>query len=167
MAGYVEIGCQVLLAAVFGWSAVSKLASRTAFRRFARSLEPLVRRTTPVAAALVAGELLTPPLTLLAPLAGFALASGMLAVLSAGVLTVVRRGLAVRCRCFGSGDARLGPRHVVRNLILLAIGVLGLLLAALPAASPADAAGVALAAVAGLAVAGLVIRFEDLVELFA
>lgn len=165
---YLEIGCGMLLALVFAWSAVTKLRSRAAFDEFARSLAPLVSRTVPAAALLTAAEALVPPLLLAAPVWGFGLAGGLLGVLTAGVVLVVRRRLVVRCRCFGAGRARIGRRHVVRNLSLLLIGGLGLVAALSPGTAPStDAAGVLLSVGAAVLLASFVIHFDDLVELWA
>lgn len=163
---YLEIGCGVLLAVVFGWSAAGKLRSPAAFGEFARSLAPLVRRYTPAAVLLTAAEVALAPLVLVAPAWGFGLACVLLAVLAAGVLVVVRRRLAVRCRCFGAGGGQLGVRHAVRNLVLLAVGAAGL---AATVAGPAGstAVGALLAAGAAVVLATLVNHLDDVVELFA
>ncbi|MEU7909467.1 MauE/DoxX family redox-associated membrane protein [Microbispora bryophytorum] len=163
---HVELACQILLAVVFGWSAVSKLASREAFRRFGRSIEPLTGGGTWPAAALCAAEALVLPLVVVAPPVGFGLAAGLVAVLTAGVAVVLRRGLAVRCRCFGGGEAALGTRHVVRNLALLGVAALGLAVAVLPGGAGVDGPGVLLAAGVALLAAALVIRFDDVADLF-
>ncbi|MEQ4304195.1 MauE/DoxX family redox-associated membrane protein [Plantactinospora sp. B6F1] len=165
---YLMISCGVLLAVVFGWSAGSRLRSRAAFREFADSLAPLVRRTGPVAGLLTVAEALVPPLLLAAPAWGFGLATGLLGVLATGVALVVRRRLEVRCRCFGGGPARLGVRHVVRNLSLFLVGGTGLLAAlSTGAARPVDGAGVLLSAGAAVILATFVIHLDDIVELWA
>ncbi|MGI5145072.1 MauE/DoxX family redox-associated membrane protein [Plantactinospora sp. CA-294935] len=165
---YLGIGCGVLLAVVFGWSTASRLRSRRAFGEFAGSLTPLVRRTGAVAVLLTVVEALVPPLLLVAPAWGFGLATGLLAVLAAGVLLVVRRRLDVRCRCFGNGSARLGVRHVVRNLLLFLVAGTGLLAAlSAGAAPPVDGPGVLLSAGAAAILATFVVHLDDLVELWA
>jgi hypothetical protein len=42
---------------------------------------------------------------------------------------VYRQGLRLRCGCFGTGSAEIGPRSVGRNLILLGLAVGGAVLA--------------------------------------
>jgi hypothetical protein len=92
----------------------------------------------------------------------------LLGVLTAGVVLVVRRRLVVRCRCFGAGRTRIGRRHVVRNLLLLLVGGLGLVAALSPGTAPStDAAGVLLAVGAAVLLASFVFHFDDLVELWA
>lgn len=164
---YLEIGCQVLLALVFGWSAASKLNSRVSFRQFAVSLRPVVWSSPiPVAVAVVSAEVMVPPLALLVPTVGFALACCLLLVLTAGVLSVLYRRLAVQCRCFGPGTAVLGARHVIRNLLLLVVSGFGLGLTALSGRSTAGGPGIVLAAAAAVVLASVFIMFDDVVELF-
>jgi hypothetical protein len=165
---YLQLGCGILLAVVFGWSVVGKLRSRTAFRGFADSLAPLVRRTTPVAVLLTGAEALVPALLPVVPVLGFGLAAVVLAVLTAGVLTAVRRRLTIRCRCFGGTGTRLGVRHVVRNLLLFVVSGLGLAVTATAGPTPSTGgAGMFLSAGVAVVLATVVIHLDDLVELWA
>jgi Methylamine utilisation protein MauE len=162
---YVDVGCRVLLAVVFCWSAASKLRSRTAFTEFVRSLRPLTDRAEPAAVVLVAGEVAVPPLLLVAPVWGLSVAWVLLLVLNAGVFFIVRRRLAVRCRCFGAAG-QLGIRHLVRNLALLGVATTGLVMAAFRTDTRAAWPGVLLAAGVATVLSTLVIRYDDIIELF-
>ncbi|MFE3315054.1 MauE/DoxX family redox-associated membrane protein, partial [Embleya sp. NPDC059213] len=121
--------------------------------------------------AVVAGEISVPVLVLVPPTrgVGFAVAGVLLAGFTAAVGAALRRGRRSSCRCFGASDAPLGPRHLVRNGILLAASIAGL--SATGLASPTDLppalAGSAVAVVAGLLGALLLISLDDIVDLFA
>ncbi|SEG98045.1 hypothetical protein SAMN05444920_111168 [Nonomuraea solani] len=183
---YLLIACQVLLAAVFAIALAGKVRGRAAFDAYVSSivaLEILPRRVSVAAAnALLAAEavvivLLALPWTV--PL-GFAAAAGTLAAMIGGILVALRRGRRAPCRCFGASVTPLGRVHVVRNLVLAAAGGAGLAawatagaggagLAAWAVAGP-DAphpAGVVIALVAAGVSALLVVRLDDLMELFA
>ncbi|MFG2039137.1 MauE/DoxX family redox-associated membrane protein [Dactylosporangium sp. NPDC048998] len=174
---YVEAGCRCLLVLVFAVSSTSKLRDRAAWRRFTESvagLAPVQRlATTPTAVAVVAAEVATTLALAIEPTArvGFATAAGILVALTSAVIIAYRRERRVQCACFGSGSV-VGPRHVVRNAILGAVAVAGLLTASgdpgfavlPPGVHPA---GAAIAIVAGLLGGIVMIMFDDLVELFA
>jgi methylamine utilization protein MauE len=185
----VAILAQLIL--VFGYSATTKVRSRAAQRAFAESLrplrlipEPLLRPVAAVvssAEAAVAACLGWSALGLaglglaglgragpeLAGLAGLALATVLLAVLTGGIAVAVRGRTGARCACFGRTERPLGVRHLVRNGILLSAAVAGLLLLLFSGAPPADPPGALLGAGLGAVSALLVTRLDDLVELFA
>jgi hypothetical protein len=184
-----------MAAGVFAGSAAAKLRSRAAYRGFVTGLRDtrLIpgRLLKPGAATLAAAESacaialvsavalrLAWPAEAAGPtLAALAVAVALAAVLAAGVATVLRRGTIARCACFGAGAGRpLGAAHLVRNLCLLALlaaALAGLALAPArwaptgpPLASPA-LTGPGLAAAAGLVIAVLLIRWDDLAYLLA
>ncbi|GAB3129483.1 MauE/DoxX family redox-associated membrane protein [Microbispora hainanensis] len=165
---FVVSGCQGLLAVVFLASGVSKLRGGRALRAFAASLAAmrLVSRSRAafVATTLAAAEgcvtvLVAVPLT---RQAGFAAAIALLAVLTTGVAVVLARGGGVPCRCFGASPAPLSGRHLVRNLLLVAVALAGLVL---PAGSLA-LSGWLVAFLAGGLGGVIVTLLDDLVELF-
>ncbi|MGP3916693.1 MauE/DoxX family redox-associated membrane protein [Nonomuraea sp. 10N515B] len=169
---YLMIACRALLAAVFAIALVGKVRGRTAFDEFTASivtLGVLPRGMSVVAAyALVAAEavavlLLALPWTV--PL-GFAAAVGTLAVLTGGILAALRGGRQAPCRCFGASATPLGRVHVVRNLVLAAVGGIGLAAWITAGTSAPNPAGVVLALVAAGVGALLVVRLDDLMELF-
>ncbi|MFI7464923.1 MauE/DoxX family redox-associated membrane protein [Nonomuraea sp. NPDC049646] len=168
---YVDVACRLLLLTVFALALASKVTSRTAWREFVESVRAMrVARgeaARPVAVAAAVAEALVVVLAAIplswAGTAAFVLAAGLLACLTVAIVLVVRRGAAVTCRCFGASTTPMGVPHVVRNLVLLAVALLGLAGAA--AAQPAD---LALAAIVGVfgAVAGLLMsRWDDLTAL--
>lgn len=169
---YLMIACRVLLAAVFAIAFVGKVRGRAALDEFVSSivvLEVLPRRVSVAAAhALLAAEaaavlLLALPWTV--PL-GFVAAVGTLAVMTGGILAALRRGRQAPCRCFGSSVTPLGRVHVVRNLVLATLGGVGLIAWITAGASTPHPAGVVLALVAAGVGALLVVRLDDLMELF-
>ncbi|GHJ55702.1 hypothetical protein Nm8I071_50090 [Nonomuraea sp. TT08I-71] len=173
-----------MLWCVFAASAWSKLRSRAAQRAFAESLRPLPllpgRLVGPVAAVVTVAEaaiVLGLGWSVVAALAGRAgaragatfalLATGLLlAVLTTGVVLAVRRRTGVRCACFGAAERPLGRRHVVRNGLLLAGAAVALVDVVVgPAHRPAPA-GAAVALLAGVLGAAVLMRLDDLVDLF-
>ncbi|WP_051579862.1 MauE/DoxX family redox-associated membrane protein [Pseudonocardia acaciae] len=166
--GYVVIGCRCLVGLGFALAAASKLRNRAAFDQFVGAVRAVFPRLSGrhgvVAAALVAATEAAVPVLLVAPgtaPAGVALACLALLGFTAAVVTALRRGSTVPCRCFGGSSAPLGRHHLVRNGVLLAA-------AALAAIAPRDAgelAGIAVAVGAGASAALLVARFDELVDL--
>jgi hypothetical protein len=172
----------VVAALIYGTSAASKLRDSASYRAHREGLGEtrLVpeRWLSSVAAALVATEsvtavlaaagaiLLVVHLAIVVAIVGLGAAALLAAVLTAGVAVVVRRGTRARCACFGAATvSRIGGTHLMRNGTLLAVLAAGLVTITTTAGRPA-AAGVALA----LAVAGtaslVLIRLDDIVELF-
>jgi hypothetical protein len=181
---YVSVGLLAALWCVFAASGGSKVRSRAAQRAFAESLRPLPllpgRLVAPVAVLVTAAEVVLVlgigwsvvavaagwPVVRLGGGAALALTGLLLAVLTVGVVLAVRRDTGASCACFGASQQPLGWRHVVRNSILLAMTAtaLGTVLLARP--HPLPLAGVLIALVAGATGALLLIRLDDLVDLF-
>lgn len=99
-------------------------------------------------------------------MAGLALAASLLTAFSVGIAVSARQGPPVPCRCFGPSETPFGYRHVVRNSLLIAVAVTGGL-AATPGGSSELHPAAIVVAVAAACVAALVIRVDDLVDLFA
>ncbi|HZR55085.1 MAG TPA: MauE/DoxX family redox-associated membrane protein [Streptosporangiaceae bacterium] len=177
-----------LAACVYGTSSGTKLANRTNYAAFRDGLAEtslVPRRLLPATAAVLAGgEAIVAAGLLLAlalvagglagsvPVAAAALACGtvLAGVLAAGVIAVVRSGTKASCACFGAKAGReLSGAHVGRNVALLALLIAGLIANAFRHGTPAApaAAATVVAIVAGAVVALLLIRFDDLVDLFA
>ncbi|SCG65813.1 Methylamine utilisation protein MauE [Micromonospora halophytica] len=170
---HLELTARLLLALVFLAAVVGKLRTRSDFADFVATVGRFgvpARWTRPVARAAVAAEaavvvlLVTPG----AAPAGSALAVALLGVLTAALVAALRRGERPACRCFGAGDTPIGRRHVLRNLALGAVALLGLA-AGLNGGggSPSSSAAVLLAAGVALPLAAVVVRLDDLVALFA
>ena len=74
------------------------------------------------------------------------------------------RGHRVRCRCFGAGAARIGPAQLVRNVLLVAAALAGLVIE--PGShGAAGAAGLVVAVGIALLAALALIRWDDLAYL--
>jgi hypothetical protein len=161
---YLAVSAQAALVVVFVVSAGGKVRDRRHYREFATSLHPLLpaafRNSVP--AVVVAAEitcavlLLVPPATSL----GFAVAAGLLVAFTAGTGWVLATGRTAVCRCFGVGAQRISPVHLVRNLLLLAFTAAG------AGAGTVAPGGVLPAVVAGTGVALLMIRLDDVTDLF-
>jgi hypothetical protein len=154
----------------FGMSAAAKLADPGAFRRsLPATLGVAPLRANRLAPAVVAAELaVLPPLVVgvwwaPAALVGFALAGALLVAFTAALLSMIRRGVTEPCHCFGAQDSPPGRLDLVRNGLLVAAAVAGLVVAAVAGpvvGSPGiEGAGGALL---GVAAALLVVRLDDL-----
>ncbi|WP_020554394.1 MauE/DoxX family redox-associated membrane protein [Embleya scabrispora] len=170
--GYIYVGCACLIGLVFAASAVTKLRDFDGFVDSIPGLVPMrAGSTRPIGYAVVAGEISVPVLVPVPPTRGpgFAIAGVLLAAFTAAIGAALRRGRRSSCRCFGASDAPLGPRHLVRNGVLLAASIAGL--SATGVGSSADLlpplAGCAVAMVVGLVGALLIISLDDIVDLFA
>ncbi|WP_214324280.1 MauE/DoxX family redox-associated membrane protein [Nonomuraea sediminis] len=167
---HLAVAAGFLIAAVFLTSAFSKVRSKRQFELFTSSAVELgLPSFIPPrlgAAALVAAEAAVPLLLLTFPVAGFCLAVALLAAFITGIVRVHRAGERVACRCFGDSRTPLGPRHVVRNALLIAVALAG----ALTASSSAEGTNPAFViASAGVGLIGSVvfILFDDISDLFA
>ncbi|MGK5552102.1 MauE/DoxX family redox-associated membrane protein [Actinomadura kijaniata] len=176
---YLAFGCRVLIGLVFALSAFSKLRSRPAFAEFAAVTRTLLRALVPgrsagragarrVGAAVAVLEAAVPVLLVVpaAVPAGHAVALALLAAFAAGIAAALRGGVRTACRCFGASAAPLGARHLARNGVLALAALTGLV-AGPGRVAAAEPAGLAVAATAAAVLALLVIRFDDLIDLFA
>lgn len=160
----VRLGCACLIGLVFAVSAIAKLRDFDGFVGSVPALAPVPPRLVrPLATTTTALEVLVPVL-LVSPFTapyGFGLAAMLLAAFATAIAVAVRRGRHATCRCFGPSSAPIGPRHLVRNGVLLTVAVLGLLS---PGGLP-PAGGIALAAFAGLVGAILIVAVDDIADL--
>ncbi|GLF99549.1 MauE/DoxX family redox-associated membrane protein [Streptomyces yaizuensis] len=99
---------------------------------------------------------------------GLALAAVLLAAFTALAVSAARGGNRVPCRCFGRTTTPLGAVHAVRNAVLLAVAVTGLVATALPGWSPGagDPVAALTAVLAGAALGLLTTALDDLAALF-
>lgn len=155
---FLSATCRAVLVVVFAAAVYGKARDLPGF---ARSLvdSRLVgsRWRTWAAAGILTAEAATVLLLLLPGRYGFAAASAVSAVLTAGVAVTVARGVKAPCLCFGASAEPLGPVHLARNAFLTCAGVLGL--AAADSVAPA-------AWLTGAVVAVLLIRLDDLRSVF-
>ncbi|GAA3768715.1 MauE/DoxX family redox-associated membrane protein [Micromonospora maritima] len=168
---YVELLGRTVLALVFVASAVGKLKSGAAFVAFRRGLADMRLLPTAVvpavAVAVVTGEVVAVVLLGLpgTGTAGLVLALVLLASFTAAIAVVLARGTRVSCPCFGGSSVSFGRRHLVRNGLLLGLGVAALVggTSQAPLAVPA-----ALLSMAGaVVIAMVVVTFEDIADVLA
>jgi hypothetical protein len=166
----VALTLRVLLALVLGWSSVSKLTA-SGRRGLGDMLGQLgiKRGAGLVGGLLIAGEagsavLLLVPLT---AVVGAVLAIGVLAVLTAGVLVILRKRMKVTCACFGSSSTEIAPIHAVRNSVLLAGAVAAAVTSWVVPTVPGDLAAVLVAVGAGAVLALVITRLDDFAFLLA
>ncbi|MFJ5725976.1 MauE/DoxX family redox-associated membrane protein [Streptomyces sp. NPDC093149] len=170
---YVVDGGRVLLGLVFLCSALSKSHGAAAFRDFrdavGRLAPDLRRHSAPVAVTVVTAEaavvvMLAVPA---AVAAGFALAAVLLLAFTVGLVAALRRGVSTACHCFGAGDERLAPRHVVRNLALVTVAIAGTAAALnTPHIDSAPSARLLLTTGVAAVLALITVTLDDLANLF-
>ena len=170
---YVDVASRLLLLTMFGLALGSKISSRRAWGEFVESVRAMAvvgdTKAPAVAVATTAAEgavivLAAVPLRW-AGSASFVVAAGLLGCLTVAVALVVRRGKAVTCRCFGASQTPLGVSHVVRNVLLVVIALLGL--AASFVNGSFDPILSAIVGAFGAILGLLVSRWDDLVSLLA
>jgi hypothetical protein len=108
----------LVAAAIFVFAAAAKLSSRATTRAAVSGFG----LPTFVAPALAPIELVTASLLLWKPRVGGVFAALLLLAFTGVVVQALRRGVAVRCGCFGGTDKRpAGSDTVVRNGLLLVL----------------------------------------------
>ncbi|MEU4174566.1 MauE/DoxX family redox-associated membrane protein [Streptomyces sp. NPDC026589] len=168
-------GCLLL---VFTRSVLGKVQNPAAFAEFTGTVRAL-RLPGPLpasslAALVVTAEavlvpafalpgLLAPPTVLVA---GLGIAAVLLAAFTALAVAAARSGRRTPCRCFGRTTTPLGAVHAVRNSILLAVAVTGLVAVAVGGPGTGDPVAVLTASLAGAVLGLLVTALDDLVTLF-
>jgi hypothetical protein len=167
--GYVAVGCGSLLAVVFAVAAAGKVRP-AAFRAFAESLADLRlvprRWRVPSAAAVVVAEAGVAMLIAVPVTARFGLTAAMAlaAVFTIGISIALLRDDVAPCLCFGARSRRpIGRAQQARCAVLTGTGAVGFAAVGPGAVHPA---GVAVAVAVGAVAAVLLIRLDDLVELF-
>ena len=160
-----ETSCQTALALVYATAALGKARPGTAFDGFVASLPAFgLPARAAVAASLVLAEASTVLLLCLCPRVGFVAAAALMSSFTVGVVATVQARRQVACHCFGAAAVVLGRRHIVRNLILVALAVAGAL-ATRGAGQPSLVGERAAAGLLGLVVGALIIRWDDVVFL--
>lgn len=161
---YVEVGCRVLLVTVFALALWSEVSRREPWARFVRSVRDMTPwRSNAVPVAVVAGEaaviVLVATAVRWAGVPWSALAAALLDCFAVATALVVWRGAAVPCRWFGgTSDTPMSWTHVIRDLVLTALAVLGL--AASTSLGTADTGTALIAGVSGAAL-GLLMTCTD------
>jgi hypothetical protein len=168
---YVDVASRLLLLTMFTLALASKISSRGAWGEFVESTRAMaVVGEARVQAAAVVTAIAEGAVIVLAALplrwagsAAFVIAAGLLGCLAIAVAMVVRRGKSVTCRCFGASQTPLGVSHVVRNVLLVVIALLGL--AGSLVSGSFDPFLTAVVGVFGAVLGLLVARWDDLVSL--
>ncbi|REE96916.1 MauE/DoxX family redox-associated membrane protein [Thermomonospora umbrina] len=121
---------QAAMATVFGYAFYGKVRRSQAFLTTVQRLMMRSGRSTVVTAAgLAVVEAVAAVLVAVPPTAraGFALGAALLVFFIGVVVRAVRGGVFAECRCFGDHGSVLGYPILIRNALLLAIAVTGLL----------------------------------------
>jgi hypothetical protein len=183
--GQLLVAALAMLWVVFVVSAAGKVAGSERQSAFARSLRAL--RLVPVSlvgvlAAAVSGVEVLVAFGLTAALWGVLTgawwavpaavvvavgAVGLLAVLTAGIVLTLNRRITAPCACFGGSDRSLSWRHVLRNGVMLLVAIAGGAIAVASSPPGVDPVAGGLAGAAGVIVAVVLIRLDEIVELFA
>jgi len=167
---YISVVARALLGSVFLVSAASKGATPNRFHAFSSWIAalplPAKSPSTPIAAGVIAFEAIIAAMLAIPGTVrlGFGLAVVLLSVFIGSTVVILRKDTRTTCMCFGRSTAAMGYRHVVRDLILLIAAILGLMSAAEPLPAPA---GLGLAVLGAVAMAVLVITWDDIVFLVA
>ena len=127
------LACQLVLAVVLLLAATGKVLSSHQFWATLRLSHlpdvfvPPAGVLTPTVELFLAVSLLLSPTHLLA--FAFGATFALLCLFTAWMLWVYRRGLRLRCSCFGAGGAEIGLHTILRNLLLTIVSLSGFLLA--------------------------------------
>jgi hypothetical protein len=177
-------GAVVALWVVFAVSAAGKSTGVRRQGAFAESLRPLAlipeRLLAPTALAVTGAEIVVvagltwaflgiatgSAGTRSVAIAALVLAAALLAVLTGGIAVALNRGTTASCACFGAAERPLSRRHLVRNGVLFLIAVAGAGVAGQVPVAAVDPPAVLLAGATGAVGALVLIRFDDLVDLF-
>lgn len=172
-----SVGLLTLLSLVFAVSVTGKLRDQRSFADSLRTLLPerwvgAVATSVTAAEALLAVGLGWVLVGQFGPGSGWpgwlppAAAVAFLAVLTVGVASAIRRGTGTRCACFGSSTRLLSGRHLVRNGVLLGAATVALALSVGSPGPPVEPAAGLVGAAAGVVLAVVVVRLDDLIDLF-
>jgi hypothetical protein len=164
---YLALTCHILIGLVFAVSATSKVRSGAAYRDFRAWVASLPLCAGWMAAALMAVEIAIVVLLVAPPtvIAGMWLAALTAAVFAGETVMVIRQRVRVTCHCFGQSDTRIGVAHLVRNVLVLTVAVIGAVAALGRSGAVVTAPGLALCVLGASFSAPFVIYFDDLVAL--
>jgi uncharacterized membrane protein YphA (DoxX/SURF4 family) len=164
---HVSLACRCLIGVIFFVSFSTKVAPGS-FRAFVESLRAMNVLPAPVvrvsAIGVVSAELVVAASLVWDASArvGALLAAALLVAFAAAIITALVGNTTATCRCFGAGGGRLGMRHVVRNVFLLA----ACLVVVFGGTGHGEPAVTAAAAGAGVVAAVMVLGMDSVAELF-
>lgn len=175
MTGYLVLTARCTVGMVFLISTVTKLNGRAGFLAFLDWLRELTvvpeHWVVAVGVLMVTAEAVT--LVLLpSPAtypAGLALAAVTMAFFAGAAAYIVRRGIAVPCRCFGAAVATppMGRVEIARNLLLTLVATWAAAVAVLDPQPASPAPAIILALLLGGALGLVITHLDDLRRLFA
>jgi hypothetical protein len=147
----------VVLAVVFGWAAVAKLARLDATRRAFAELGLPAAAALGVAVPVV--ELAVAASLIVRPAVGAAFALALLAAFTLVVIRAVSSGSPSGCACFGARRVEpVGPSDVVRNGLLAALAALATGTTRLISPSAAALAGMVMVLIAAAGIQAIARR---------
>lgn len=172
---YVALALRLALAGVFVVSGLAKLRAFADTVAMWQSVLGLIRitgsaLTRPAAVLLIVVELLAGVMLLLGgsvTIPAFGLAIAMLLAFTILAVVSARSAVDVRCACFGRATAKLGWRHVWRNLTLLALGGGGIAIAGYVQPGHWQLGGIAVAAATAVIVTMIAVFYDDIVDLIS
>ncbi|WP_053736633.1 MauE/DoxX family redox-associated membrane protein [Nocardia sp. NRRL S-836] len=127
---YLEVCCRVVVGLVFLLAVAGKLRGRAELTAFTESLGSFglrpARLRSALATTVIAVEAVAVVLLAVAPRLGLGFAALVLVAFSGAVLAAKATGREVRCRCFGADGGLMGRKHLIRNGVLVAVALTGL-----------------------------------------
>jgi hypothetical protein len=175
---HVSVACRGLIGLIFFLSAASKIKSRASSAEFFAVTRKLLRVfagrpwATPLVTRVTGFAVISMELAILIALTipslarlGFGIALVALLMFSSAIAAAMHRGVRMSCACFGRSTTPLGVPHLVRNIILAVAAITGLVLGA-ERPETASPEALLVPVLAALATALVLIRFDDLVDLF-
>jgi hypothetical protein len=165
--GYLSLALRVGLAFVFVAALIGKLSGRgavIAFKGMLADIDVPPRLIGPAGIGILAAEF---TVVALIPwertgLVGSLIAVVLLALFSGTLARAVRRGSRARCRCFGSRSRRLGGIHIVRNVLLVIVAMVGAMATSLAGGQALHPIGVILSVALAAPGALIIVLWEDL-----
>ncbi|WSA51820.1 hypothetical protein OIE67_48620 [Nonomuraea fuscirosea] len=172
MMGYVVVWGRLLVLGIFLVSLAGKVRGRQAFREFLMATGTLLaveRRwarwlgSLAVVAEVGIVVLVAVPGTVAV---GFALAAVTLGGFGYALVRAMGRGKGASCRCFGASEKPVGRHHVIRNVVLIGVALVAMGATFAGTSGGVELPGVVIAAVAAAVCVLVVVRLDDIAELF-
>jgi hypothetical protein len=167
--GYLVLSTRCLLCAVLLVSVSTKLLDFPAFLDWVRRLTVVPERRVPTVGVLMTVAETATLVLLIVPawLAGLVSAAVTMSFFAGSAVFLVRRGIAVPCRCFGEATAPMGVVEIVRNTLLTAVATAAAAVTVLDPQPTPPAPAIILAILLGGAIGLVITRLDDLRLMFA
>lgn len=124
MASAIALAARAVLAAALAWAAITKVRDRRSVPDQMRALGVARALTRPLAVLLPAVEAALAVALVSFPSSWWPAWASVVLVAAFTLVVVATVGRGAPCPCFGVSTAPTGPRAIVRNVVLLAVGVL-------------------------------------------